>query len=90
MAEAARHIVETANPAVIDINMGCPVKKVTSNGEGSALMKEPELAAEIVKVTVNAVNIPVTVKIRAGWDKNSINAVEFAKRIEFIKATLGC
>jgi len=90
MAEAARHIVESAAPAVIDINMGCPVKKVTSNGEGSALMREGELAAEIVRATVKAVDIPVTVKIRAGWDKNSVNAVEFAKRIEDAGAAMVC
>jgi len=65
-------------PDVIDINMGCPVKKIVSNGEGSALMKDPELAHRIVKAVSDAVNIPVTVKIRAGWSEDRKNAVEMA------------
>ncbi|MBQ8140108.1 MAG: tRNA dihydrouridine synthase DusB [Clostridia bacterium] len=75
-------------PAAIDINMGCPVRKIVGNGEGSALMKEPELAAKIVKAVKHAVSIPVTVKIRAGWD--SVTAPEFAKRIEDAGADLIC
>lgn len=75
-------------PAAIDINMGCPVKKITANGEGSALMKEPELAAEIVREVCRAVSIPVTVKIRAGWD--TVTAPEFAKRMEDAGASLIC
>lgn len=98
MAEAAKMIVENSyrgttslfTPTAIDINMGCPVPKVVSNGEGSALLKNPDLAAEIVEAVVKAVDIPVTVKIRIGWDKNSINAVEMAKRLEAAGATLIC
>ena len=98
MAEAARMIeacdykgcVSQEAPVAIDINMGCPVRKITSNGEGSALMKNPELAAKIVSVVVKAVRIPVTVKIRAGWDKESINAPEMAKMLEDAGASLIC
>ena len=90
MAEAARMIEANeyigceseVPPSAIDINMGCPVKKVTGNGEGSALLKNPQLIGEIVTAVVKAVSIPVTVKIRAGWDSNSINAPEVAKIIE--------
>lgn len=98
MAEAAKMIAENSyrgttslfTPTAIDINMGCPVPKVVSNGEGSALLKNPDLASEIVEAVVKAVDIPVTVKIRIGWDKNSINAVEMAKRLEAAGATLIC
>lgn len=98
MAEAARMIAENSyrgttsiyTPSAIDINMGCPVPKVVSNGEGSALLKNPELAADIVRAVVNAVDIPVTVKIRTGWDAKSINAVEVAKRLEDAGASLIC
>lgn len=98
MAEAAKMIAENSyrgttslyTPSAIDINMGCPVHKVVSNGEGSALLKNPRLAAEIVEAVVRAVDIPVTVKIRTGWDKNSINAVEVAKRLEAAGASLIC
>ena len=69
-------------PDVIDINMGCPSPKIAGNGGGSALLKNPKLAGEIIKEVVNAVDIPVTVKIRIGWDKDSINAVEMAKIAE--------
>lgn len=69
-------------PDVIDINMGCPAPKIAGNGGGSALLKNPKLAGEIIKEVVNAVDIPVTVKIRIGWDKDSINAVEMAKIAE--------
>lgn len=77
-----------ARPIAIDINMGCPVHKVVGNGEGSALMKNPRLAGEIVRAVVKAVNLPVTVKIRAGWDPNSINAPEVAKILEDAGASL--
>ncbi|MGN1418606.1 MAG: tRNA dihydrouridine synthase DusB, partial [Acutalibacteraceae bacterium] len=70
------------NPDIIDINMGCPAPKIAGNGGGSALLKDPKLAEEIIKAVVNTVDIPVTVKIRIGWDKDSINAVEMAKRAE--------
>ncbi len=87
MAEAARLIENCAYfgcesdtaPVAIDINMGCPVNKVVSNGEGSALMKNPQLVGEIVSAVARAVKIPVTVKIRSGWNENSKNAVEIAK-----------
>ena len=75
-------------PVAIDINMGCPVHKVVGNGEGSALMKDPKLAGDIVKAVVKAVKLPVTVKIRAGWDENSKNAVEIAKILEDAGASL--
>lgn len=77
-------------PVAIDINMGCPVKKVVSCGEGSALMKTPELAEEIVRAVVGAVKIPVTVKIRAGWDENTKNAPDFARRLEAAGAAAIC
>ncbi len=81
MAEAAV-VAQNYNPDFIDINMGCPAPKVAGSGGGSALMKNPELAQEIVRSVVNAVSVPVTVKMRTGWDNNSINAVELAKRCE--------
>ena len=67
---------------LIDINMGCPAPKITGNGDGSALSKSPKLAGEIVRAVCNAVNVPVTVKIRKGWDENSVTAVEMAKIAE--------
>lgn len=69
-------------PEAIDINFGCPVPKVAGNGCGSAMMKTPELAGRIVEAVVRAVDVPVTVKLRAGWDSEHINAVEFAKICE--------
>lgn len=78
----AVEILQPYQPDIIDINMGCPVPKVVSQGGGSALMKTPALAAQIVRQTVLASNVPVTVKIRLGWDNHSRNAVEFAKRME--------
>lgn len=81
MAEAARTALGFA-PDFIDINMGCPAPKVAGNGGGSALMKDPVLAADIVRAVVNAVDIPVTVKMRTGYDGGSINASELAKRCE--------
>lgn len=77
MAQAAAKCLEYA-PDVIDINMGCPAPKVAMNGGGASLMKKPQLAYEITKAVVEAVNIPVTVKIRKGWDDENINAVEMA------------
>lgn len=77
MAEAAVRALKF-NPDFIDINMGCPAPKVAGNGGGSALMREPKLAAEIVKAVVNAVNVPVTVKMRTGFDNENINAPELA------------
>ncbi len=75
-------------PAAIDINMGCPVAKVAGNGEGSALLKDPDRAAAIVTAIKKSIKLPVTVKIRAGWDASSINAPEFAKRMEAAGADL--
>ena len=81
MARAAYACLEHS-PDIIDINMGCPAPKISGNGSGSALMKSPNLCGEIVKAVVSAVNVPVTVKIRKGYDKNSVNAVEIAKICE--------
>ena len=75
-------------PVAIDINMGCPVPKVVSNGEGAALMRDPDLAAKIVTAVKKAVSLPVTVKIRAGWDNDHRNAVEFAQQMEAAGADL--
>lgn len=81
LAEAAR-LVEASGADIIDFNMGCPVPKIVNNGEGSALMKNPQLAYEILAAMVQAVKIPVTVKFRAGWDAEHRNAVEIAKAAE--------
>ena len=87
MAEAARLIASCdyrgceseVAPTAIDINMGCPVRKIVSNGEGSALMRQPKLVYDIVRAVVDACPLPVTVKIRAGWDSESVNAPEIAR-----------
>lgn len=81
MADAAKHALEN-RPDIIDINMGCPAPKISSNGSGSALMKNPRLCGEIVKAVTAVTDIPVTVKIRKGWDDDSVNAVEVAKICE--------
>lgn len=81
MAKAAVKCLDF-NPDIIDINMGCPAPKIAMNGGGASLMKRPELAYEITKAVVQAVNIPVTVKIRKGWDEESVNAVEMAELAE--------
>lgn len=81
MAEAARQL-QHIGYAFIDVNMGCPAHKIVGNGEGSALMKEPELAARVIRAMTDAVQCPVTVKIRAGWDPEHINAPEMAKMLE--------
>ena len=78
---AAKHALEN-KPDIIDINMGCPAPKISSNGSGSALMKNPRLCGEIVKAVTAVTDIPVTVKIRKGWDDDSVNAVEVAKICE--------
>lgn len=78
MAEAAKKAAATGCCAV-DINMGCPAPKIAGNGGGSALMKDPDLAARITEAVVKAVDIPVTVKFRAGWDEDNLNAVEMAR-----------
>lgn len=81
MAQSAIECLKFA-PDIIDINMGCPAPKIAGNGGGSALMKDLPLATEIMKSVRSAVSIPVTVKMRLGWDKDSINCVELAKRAE--------
>ena len=81
MAQAAKKAL-LFSPDFIDINMGCPAPKVAGNGGGSALMREPELAAQIVRAVVKAVNVPVTVKMRTGYDNENINAPELAKMCE--------
>lgn len=81
MAEAAR-VAEAQNPDFIDINMGCPAPKVAGNGGGSALMRDPVLAGKIVESVAKAIKLPVTVKMRTGWDENSINAPELARICE--------
>ena len=78
MARAARLAFDGAKPDFIDINMGCPVGKVVKSGDGSALMRTPELARDVIRAVCDAVPCPVTVKIRKGWDKGNVNAVEFA------------
>ena len=81
MADAAKHALEN-KPDIIDINMGCPAPKISSNGSGSALMKNPRLCGEIVKAVTAVTDTTVTVKIRKGWDDDSVNAVEVAKICE--------
>ena len=81
MAEAARYM-EDAGVKYLDINMGCPTPKIVSNGDGSALMKDLALARKVISATVSACTIPVSVKIRAGWDEEHINAVEIARIAE--------
>ncbi len=81
MAESAVSCLEYS-PEVIDINMGCPAPKIAGNGGGSALLKNPELAEEIMRAVKEAVDIPVTVKIRLGWDADSINCIEMAQRAQ--------
>lgn len=78
----AADMLNKFSPDIIDINMGCPVPKIVGNGSGSALMKDPQRAFEIAKEVVKNAKCPVTVKFRAGWDENSINAVEYAKIME--------
>ena len=82
MAKGAKILYDEYKPSSIDINMGCPVHKICSNGEGSALMKEPKKACEIVNAVKKSIECPVSVKFRAGWDENSKNAPEFAKLME--------
>lgn len=81
MAESIPMVMES-KPEIIDINMGCPAPKIAGNGGGASLMKNPQLAEDIVRGVVKASPVPVTVKIRMGWDFDSVNAVELAKRAE--------
>lgn len=92
MADRAAWIVAEygADVAAIDINMGCPVTKVANRGEGSGLMRSPEVAAEIVSRVAEAVPVPVTTKFRKGWSQSEVNAPEFAKRMEAAGASAVC
>ena len=82
MARSAVRALELSGCDIIDINMGCPAPKIVGNGDGSALMKSPDLAARIVAAVKQAVPVPVTVKFRMGWDAQSVNCVEFARLCE--------
>ena len=82
MAKAAPIAVELSGADILDINMGCPVGKIATNSDGCGLMRTPEVAREIIERVVDAVSCPVTVKFRKGWDKGSVNAVEFAQMCE--------
>ena len=88
MAEGARLAMEISGCDFLDINMGCPMPKIANSGDGCGLMRTPELAEEIVKAVVKAVDVPVTVKCRLGWDKGSINVLDFTKRMEQSGAAL--
>ena len=82
MAEGAKLALEISGCDFIDINMGCPMPKIANSGDGSGLMRTPELAGDIVRTVCAAVPVPVTVKCRLGWDKGSINVLDFTKRME--------
>ena len=82
MAQAAQLALEISGCDFLDINMGCPMPKVANSGDGCGLMRTPELAGQIVSAVAQAVDVPVTVKCRLGWDKGSINVVDFAQRME--------
>ena len=82
MAKGAILALEISGCDFIDVNMGCPMPKIAGSGDGCGLMRTPELAADIVRSVVRAVNVPVTVKCRLGWDKGSINVLDFTKRME--------
>ena len=82
MAEGARLALEISGCDFLDINMGCPMPKIANSGDGCGLMRTPELAGKILSAVVKAVDVPVTVKCRLGWDKGSINVLDFTKRME--------
>ena len=88
MAEAAVMALEISGCDFLDINMGCPMPKIANSGDGCGLMRTPELAGEIVEAVVKAVDVPVTVKCRLGWDKSSLNVIEFTKRMEGCGASM--
>lgn len=88
MAEGARLALEISNCDFIDINMGCPMPKIANSGDGCGLMRTPELAGAIVSAVSKAVDVPVTVKCRLGWDKSSINVLDFTKRMEGCGASM--
>lgn len=82
MAQGAKLALEISGCDFLDINMGCPMPKIANSGDGCGLMRTPELAEQIVSAVCQAVSVPVTVKCRLGWDKGSINVVDFAQRME--------
>lgn len=82
MAKAAQRVLEISPVDFIDINMGCPMPKISGAGDGAGLMKTPELAADIVRAVKEAVDVPVTVKMRKGWDKSHVNCVELSQLVE--------
>lgn len=82
MAKGAQLALEISGCDFLDINMGCPMPKIANSGDGCGLMRTPELAGEIVKAVVSAVDVPVAIKCRLGWDKGSINVLDFTKRME--------
>ena len=88
MAEAAGLALDISGCDFLDINMGCPMPKIANSGDGCGLMRTPEIAEEIVKACVKAVDVPVTVKCRLGWDKGSINVLDFTKRMEQAGASM--
>lgn len=90
MAQAAAAAIEISGCDFLDINMGCPMPKIANSGDGCGLMRTPELAGQIVAAVTKAVDVPVTVKCRLGWDKGSINVLEFTKRMEDNGAAMIC
>ena len=88
MAEGARLALEHSGCDFIDINMGCPMPKIANSGDGCGLMRTPELAGKIVEAVTKAVDVPVTVKCRLGWDKGNLNVLDFTKRMEQSGASL--
>lgn len=90
MAQGAQLALEISGCDYIDINMGCPMPKIANSGDGCGLMRTPELAGEIVSAVTKAVNVPVTIKCRLGWDKGSINVIDFAKRMQDSGAAMVC
>ncbi len=90
MREGTKIAAELSGADVIDINMGCPMGKITSNGEGSALMRDLEKASAVIEAVVSASPVPVSVKMRAGWDRGSINCVELAQRCEQLGVSAVC
>ena len=90
MAQAAQLALDISGCDFLDINMGCPMPKIANSGDGCGLMRAPELAGDIVSAVTKAVNVPVTVKCRLGWDKGSINVLDFTKRMEDSGAAMVC
>jgi len=90
MAEAALRAAELSGASVIDINMGCPAPKITSNGDGCALMRDPGRAQDVIEAVVGAADLPVTVKFRAGWDSSHVNALEFGLMCQQAGASAVC